>query len=98
MSTNTPQTAAALGRSRSKQVDPIKPTLNEPGTKRLKFKPDELLTGAKAKAWCILMHAEASLSDEMLSSFCFNVNLRHYTSAPLTPRRTPPRSGNRNRW
>ena len=38
------------------QVDPIKPTLKAPGSKRLKLKYDELL-----------------------SSFGFNFNLRHYT-------------------
>ena len=43
------------------QVDPIKPKMNAPGTKRLKLK-----------------------SDEPLSSFAFEFNLRRYIQANLT--------------
>jgi len=59
--------ASGLATGRTVQVDPIKPTLKAPRTKRLKRKYDELV-----------------------SNVSFKFNLRRYTPACATTRRTSP--------
>ena len=56
------------------QVDPIRPTLKAPVTKRLKLEFDELRSTPVTKRLKLEF-------DELLSTFAFNSNLRRFTKA-----------------